>query len=87
MSFSSAISKSLTAVCGLSLPLIRYKASECSQEAEFDVYLEKTKRTDLKKLVHEFESGKNVWPWVWTKRNENGPHYVFVGSNKDIDEN
>merc|ERR1711920_284177 len=24
-----------------------------------------------------------VWPWVWTHPNENGPHHVFVGINGD----
>ena len=23
--------------------------------------------------------GEETWPWVWTWRNENGPHHVFVG--------
>ena len=63
------------------------KTSECNlEEPEFDLYVHKTKRGDLKMLVNEFAKGKNVWPWVWTHRNENGPHFVFVGSNKDSDE-
>lgn len=62
------------------------KASECEVKKDFDIYMTKTKKGDLKMLVNEFAKGKNVWPWVWTHRNENGPHFVFVGSNKDSDE-
>ena len=49
----------------------------------YDIYISNPVTNDLKKLVKEFENGKEVWPWVWTWRNANGPHHVFVGVNSD----
>ena len=32
------------------------------------------------KLLNQFdEHGKEVWPWIWTHPNANGPHFVFIG--------
>ena len=85
----------------LGVVLSSFKTSECNREkdkarelldrrerrdGEFDLYMNKVEKGDLKTLVNEFAKGKNVWPWVWTHRNENGPHFVFVGSNKELDE-
>lgn len=47
---------------------------------EFDMYLDKPKRTDLIKLFNAHNRGLAVWPWIWTQPNDNGPHHVIVGS-------
>lgn len=52
----------------------------------FDVYIENPTKEDLKGLLQQFEEGKEVWPWIWTWRNANGPHYVFVGTDSCSDE-
>lgn len=36
---------------------------------------------DLLGLLKRWQSSEEeeTWPWVWTQRNPNGPHFVFVG--------
>ena len=34
-------------------------------------------------LMKGFQAGKEVWPWIWTQPNEDGPHFVFVGQLSD----
>jgi hypothetical protein len=46
---------------------------------DFDVYIENPVKEDLPRLLKDFQSGKEVWPWIWCQPNENGPHHVFVG--------
>lgn len=47
---------------------------------EFDYYVKNPTVDDLPILLRKFDDeGQDVWPWVWTHPNENGPHYVFVG--------
>ena len=31
------------------------------------------------KLYKAHQRGQEVWPWIWTQPNSNGPHHVFVG--------
>jgi len=51
---------------------------------DFDVYVENPTAQDLPRLLHQFDKqGLEVWPWIWTHPNENGPHYVFIGVSKD----
>eukprot|EP00628_Pelagophyceae_sp_CCMP2097_P007223 CAMPEP_0184124690 /NCGR_PEP_ID=MMETSP0974-20121125/24646_1 /TAXON_ID=483370 /ORGANISM="non described non described, Strain CCMP2097" /LENGTH=179 /DNA_ID=CAMNT_0026427993 /DNA_START=48 /DNA_END=584 /DNA_ORIENTATION=- len=50
-----------------------------------DVYLTDPQTSDLQPLVRAWESGGDVWPWVWTWRNPCGPHHVFVGTNARVD--
>lgn len=51
----------------------------------FDIYLTHPTKKDLSYLLEEFEKGKEVWPWIWTWRNQNGPHHVFVGTSPEVD--
>ena len=53
------------------------------EQAEFDVYITRPTTSDLRPLVAQFQDGLEVWPWVWTWRNRDGPHHVFVGLNAD----
>lgn len=47
---------------------------------DFDLYISKPTAKDLPILLQKFEEeGKEVWPWIWTHPNNDGPHYVFVG--------
>jgi hypothetical protein len=49
---------------------------------DFDIYIDKhdVQVSDLWKLVRAFQrDGLEVWPWVWTQPNNDGPHHVFVG--------
>ena len=36
---------------------------------------------DLNGLLKRWQASEEeeTWPWVWTQRNPNGPHFVFVG--------
>ena len=52
----------------------------------FDIYIDDPQKKHLTYLLEEFEKGKNVWPWIWTWRNQNGPHHVFVGTNAKVNE-
>ncbi|KAJ1471338.1 hypothetical protein T484DRAFT_1844489 [Baffinella frigidus] len=54
-----------------------------AEQAEFDVYVKNPKVHDLRPLVAHWQAGREVWPWVWTWRNIDGPHHVFVGANAD----
>lgn len=53
------------------------------EQAEFDVYVDQPTVRDLRPLVAQWQQGLEVWPWVWTWRNRDGPHHVFVGVNPD----
>ena len=59
-----------------------------NDHGEFDVYLKKVTESDLVKLFRQYQDGLNVWPWIWTQHNDNGPHHVFVGtlSNEHLDQ-
>ena len=47
---------------------------------DFDYYLQNATVDDLPVLLHKFDhEGQEVWPWIWTHPNEDGPHHVFVG--------
>ena len=51
---------------------------------DYDIYISNPTANDLPYLLNQFdEHGKEVWPWIWTQRNETGPHFVFVGVNID----
>ena len=53
--------------------------------SDFDIYLTKPTKEDLLPLLTEYTiNNKNVWPWIWTWHNINGPHYIFVGTNPAI---
>lgn len=53
--------------------------------SDFDIYLTRPTKEDLLPLLTEYTiNNKNVWPWIWTWHNINGPHYVFVGTNPAI---
>jgi len=47
--------------------------------SDFDMYIDNPTRDDLIKLYTAHQRGKEVWPWIWTQPNTNGPHHVFVG--------
>jgi hypothetical protein len=50
--------------------------------SDFDIYLTHPTKDDLLPLLNEYTiNNKNVWPWIWTWHNPNGPHYIFVGTN------
>lgn len=50
---------------------------------DFDVYIKNPTAEDLPMLLQKFdEEGKEVWPWIWTHPNANGPHFVFIGMNE-----
>jgi hypothetical protein len=50
--------------------------------SDFDIYLTHPTKDDLLPLLNEYTvNNKNVWPWIWTWHNINGPHYIFVGTN------
>jgi hypothetical protein len=44
---------------------------------------EAAKVKSLKELVDDGKAGIESWPWLWTQRNPDGPHYIFVGVTKD----
>jgi hypothetical protein len=44
---------------------------------------EAAKEKSLKELVDAHKAGIEGWPWLWTQRNPDGPHFVFVGVTKD----
>ena len=47
---------------------------------DFDYYLPNPTVDDLPVLLHKFDhENQEVWPWIWTHPNENGPHHVFIG--------
>jgi hypothetical protein len=47
---------------------------------DFDVYIINPTSDDLPYLLHKFDvEGLDVWPWIWTRPNDDGPHYVFIG--------
>lgn len=50
-----------------------------------DLYIDNPTTKDLKGLVRAWEQGADVWPWVWTWRNQYGPHHIFVGVNSRVD--
>lgn len=51
--------------------------------ADFDYYVKNPTVDDLPVLLRKFdEEGLEVWPWVWTHPNNDGPHHVFVGMTK-----
>lgn len=55
--------------------------------ADFDIYLTNPTKQDLLPLLNEYiTNNKNVWPWIWTWHNSNGPHYIFVGTNSAIND-
>lgn len=57
------------------------KASKAYEHdpSDFDVYLSHPTADDLPLLLHKFDrEGQEVWPWIWTHPNDNGPHHVFV---------
>jgi hypothetical protein len=47
--------------------------------ADFDYYVTKPTIHDLPVLLHKFENGEDVWPWIWAHPNADGPHFVFIG--------
>lgn len=53
---------------------------------DFDVYLETPTADDLPTLLREFQAGKEVWPWIWTQPNVDGPHDVYVLPEHAMDE-
>jgi hypothetical protein len=52
---------------------------------DFDFYITNPTAKDLPLLLHKFDvEGLDVWPWIWTHPNNDGPHYVFCGVNKHV---
>ena len=52
---------------------------------DFDYYVSCPTVDDLPVLLHKFDvENQEVWPWVWTHPNDNGPHHVFVGVNEHV---
>jgi hypothetical protein len=48
--------------------------------ADFDYYVRHPTADDLPVLLEKFDhQQQEVWPWIWTHPNDNGPHHVFVG--------
>ena len=43
-----------------------------------------SQRWNLLALLERWQQsdGEETWPWVWTWRNENGPHFIFIGINE-----
>lgn len=64
------------------------KKNECYWEhdpKDFDFYITNPTAKDLPVLLHKFDvEGLEVWPWIWTHPNNDGPHYVFYGINETI---
>ena len=53
---------------------------------DFDYYLQNPTVDDLPVLLHKFDNeGQEVWPWIWTHPNADGPHHVFVGKTLTSD--
>ena len=51
---------------------------------DFDLYISKPTIQDLPILLQKFdEENLEVWPWIWTHPNNDGPHYVFVGISEE----
>lgn len=54
---------------------------------DFDIYIAKSEMTKdhLPYLLHKFDNeGLDVWPWIWTHPNDDGPHHVFLGVSDRI---
>ena len=47
--------------------------------SDYDMYIDNPTSSDLIKLYKAHQNGNEVWPWIWTQTNTNGPHHVFVG--------
>ena len=46
---------------------------------DYDYYIHHPTVDDLPILLHKFQKENlNVWPWIWTQSNENGPHHVYT---------
>mmetsp|Transcript_61942 Transcript_61942/g.151358 ORF Transcript_61942/g.151358 Transcript_61942/m.151358 type:complete len:211 (-) Transcript_61942:866-1498(-) len=57
-----------------------YEYKQQHDPNDFDYYVKNPTVDDLPILLQKFdEEGLDVWPWIWTHPNENGPHHVFVG--------
>ena len=54
---------------------------------DFDYYVTRSEMTKdhlpilLRKFDHEH---LDVWPWIWTHPNNDGPHHVYIGINYDV---
>ena len=66
----------------------RINACISPSNPDFDIYIKNTTKSDLIHLYEQNQKGLNVWPWIWTQHNDNGPHHVFIGkiSSKDLDQ-
>lgn len=52
---------------------------------DFDVYISNPTLQDLPTLLEKFDKeGLEVWPWIWTHPNDDGPHHVFVGISQRV---
>lgn len=58
----------------------------CEHNAnDFDYYVKNPTAEDLPTLLHKFDvEGQEVWPWIWTHPNADGPHHVFLGVNGHV---
>lgn len=58
--------------------------------SDFDIYIPKSEMTKekLAYLLDKFDNeGLEVWPWIWTHPNDDGPHHVFIGiSDRTLDQ-
>lgn len=51
---------------------------------DFDFYISNPTVQDLPILLKKFDvDGLEVWPWIWTHPNNDGPHHVFVGVDEE----
>jgi hypothetical protein len=54
---------------------------------DFDYYVARSEMTKdhLPILLRKFDHEQlDVWPWIWTHPNNDGPHHVYIGINHDV---
>ena len=76
----AALSLSLAAASLSLLPPAPSRSDSPTNDTQgYDIYLTNPTPSDLPLLLKSFQEGQEVWPWIWTQPNDDGPHHVFVG--------
>lgn len=85
---------SILAYCLVVASITQHKKNPATQmeywdhnPKDFDYYITKSQmsKDHLPILLHKFDhENLDVWPWIWTHPNNDGPHHVYIGINHDI---
>ena len=83
----AALAASLSAAAAAAAATTERTRLDCLEHdpRDYDLYIRNPTADDLPRLMERFEEhGEEVWPWIWTHPNEDGPHHVFVGVDRTI---